>query len=84
MAVSSKNSGSPTSSTSPASNANHSIGFTARRRLIAGLWASSLVALHAAATLAQSLGAVATDAKAFQCGPIGDTIEYILWLLQQL
>lgn len=79
--MSSTNSG---SSTSPASHSDSSSAFSARRRLVASLWASSFVLLHAASTLAQSLGAVSTDAKASLCGPISDTIEYILWLLQQL
>jgi len=33
--------------------------------------------------LAQGLGA-AVDSKICQAGPINDTIEYLLWLLQQL
>lgn len=72
------------STSSPASQSDCAAGSSARRRLVASLWASSFVVLHAASILAQSLDAVSTDAKASLCGPIADTIEYVLWLLQQL
>ncbi|MGH7244414.1 MAG: hypothetical protein ACREJD_13470 [Phycisphaerales bacterium] len=61
-------------------------GFSSSRLRIAGLWVSAVVALNFVAVLAQSLGAASAtiDSKVSQCGPIGDTIEYLMWLLRQL
>jgi hypothetical protein len=79
--VSSRNSASL--SNSPSSSIN---GFSARRRFVAGLWATGFVVMHAISALAQGLGAASAgvESKVCQAGPINDTIEYLLWLLQQL
>ena len=80
--MSSRNSASPSKSLSsfPAGSCT---GLPAHRRLAAGLWASAFVAMSVVSALAQGLGA-AVDSKICQAGPINDTIEYLLWLLQQL
>jgi len=71
-----------TNSTSPTSAPR----LSTRRRRIAGLWASALVALHFTSVAAQTFGSAAAgvEVKVVQCGPISDTIEYLLWLLRQL
>ncbi|MBX3388879.1 MAG: hypothetical protein KF691_05440 [Phycisphaeraceae bacterium] len=61
-------------------------GISPRRRRVAALWASASVGMYCVSVLAQSLGAASEqiNAQVLQCGPISDTIEYLLWLLRQL
>jgi len=61
-------------------------GFTPCQRRLVSLWASAFVALNFVSLLAQALASASTgiDAKINQCGPISDTIEYLLWLLRNL
>ncbi|MBX3379161.1 MAG: hypothetical protein KF805_03640 [Phycisphaeraceae bacterium] len=57
-----------------------------RQRRLLSLWASAFVLLNFVSVVAHTFGAASADleAKVNQCGPISDTIEYLLWLLRNL
>ncbi|GEM_PF-1253505 len=55
-------------------------------RVVASLWSTMAVAIAAITVAAQSLGYRATElvSQTNHCGPIDDTISYLIWLLRQL
>lgn len=53
--------------------------------LVGNLWASVAVVAAALPVVCNALGHQASNAASMMhCGPIDDTIEYLLWLIQQL